>query len=127
MNSFMSWVGGKKALRDVVLARFPPYYERYIEVFGGAKNGATSVGASITFDDVMKLFYSVKSPYCKKAVWVLNEQTLKMLCKVKDSTGNYYILLINIKKRQNQEKIKDLAFLYYIFSIIDLRLDSNSS
>ena len=36
MNSFMSWVGGKKNLRDEVLARFPPYYERYIEVFGGA-------------------------------------------------------------------------------------------
>lgn len=36
MNSFMSWVGGKKALREAVLARFPPYYERYIEVFGGA-------------------------------------------------------------------------------------------
>ncbi len=36
MNSFMSWVGGKKALRNAVLARFPPYYERYIEVFGGA-------------------------------------------------------------------------------------------
>lgn len=36
MNSFMSWVGGKKALRDEILARFPPYYERYIEVFGGA-------------------------------------------------------------------------------------------
>ena len=32
----MSWVGGKKNLRDEVLARFPPYYERYIEVFGGA-------------------------------------------------------------------------------------------
>ena len=36
MNSFMSWVGGKKALRDAVLARFPPYSERYREVFGGA-------------------------------------------------------------------------------------------
>ncbi len=36
MNSFMSWVGGKKSLRDAVLARLPPYYERYIEVFGGA-------------------------------------------------------------------------------------------
>ena len=35
MNSFMSWVGGKKALRDMILARFPVYYERYIEVFGG--------------------------------------------------------------------------------------------
>lgn len=31
----MSWVGGKKALRDEVLERFPLFYERYIEVFGG--------------------------------------------------------------------------------------------
>ncbi len=36
MNSFMSWVGGKKALRDEILERMPLYYERYIEVFGGA-------------------------------------------------------------------------------------------
>lgn len=36
MNSFMAWVGGKKALRDEILARFPPDYKRYIEVFGGA-------------------------------------------------------------------------------------------
>lgn len=35
MNSFMSWVGGKKALRDEVISRFPLSYERYIEVFGG--------------------------------------------------------------------------------------------
>ncbi|HBR07488.1 MAG TPA: DNA methyltransferase [Clostridiales bacterium] len=31
----MSWIGGKKALRDMILPRFPLYYERYIEVFGG--------------------------------------------------------------------------------------------
>jgi len=31
----MSWVGGKKALREEVVRRFPLYYERYIEVFGG--------------------------------------------------------------------------------------------
>ncbi len=35
MNSFMSWVGGKKALREEIVKRFPLYYERYIEVFGG--------------------------------------------------------------------------------------------
>ncbi len=35
MNSFMSWVGGKKALREEVVRRFPLFYERYIEVFGG--------------------------------------------------------------------------------------------
>ena len=36
VNSFMAWVGGKKALRDEILARFPVSYTRYIEVFGGA-------------------------------------------------------------------------------------------
>lgn len=35
INSFMSWIGGKKALRDVIIRMFPYYYERYIEVFGG--------------------------------------------------------------------------------------------
>lgn len=35
MNSFLSWVGGKKALRDEILTRFPLGYTRYIEVFGG--------------------------------------------------------------------------------------------
>lgn len=36
MNSFMSWIGGKKALRAEIVKRFPLGYERYIEVFGGA-------------------------------------------------------------------------------------------
>ena len=31
----MSWVGGKKALRDLIVRLFPLSYERYIEVFGG--------------------------------------------------------------------------------------------
>jgi DNA adenine methylase len=35
INSFMSWIGGKKALRELIVSLFPLYYERYIEVFGG--------------------------------------------------------------------------------------------
>ena len=35
MNSFMSWIGGKKALRDEIISRFPTDCKRYIEVFGG--------------------------------------------------------------------------------------------
>lgn len=31
----MSWIGGKKALREIIIQRFPLNYERYIEVFGG--------------------------------------------------------------------------------------------
>ena len=35
INSFMSWIGGKKALRDEIGIRFPLDFSRYIEVFGG--------------------------------------------------------------------------------------------
>ncbi len=56
---------------------------------GGAENGATTSTANITFDDMIEVFYSLKSPYRKKAVWILNEQTIKILRKIKDSNGNY--------------------------------------
>lgn len=56
---------------------------------GGAEDGATTTGATITFDDVMELFYSLRSPYRKKAVWVLNDSTVKALRKLKDGNGNY--------------------------------------
>lgn len=36
MDSFISWIGGKKALRKKILKQFPPQYSRYMEVFGGA-------------------------------------------------------------------------------------------
>jgi len=35
MNSIISWVGGKKALRDMIYERMPKEFGRYIEVFGG--------------------------------------------------------------------------------------------
>ncbi|SFH20879.1 DNA adenine methylase [Desulfotomaculum arcticum] len=36
MNSFLSWIGGKRLLRAEIVKRFPPNFGRYIEVFGGA-------------------------------------------------------------------------------------------
>lgn len=36
MESFIGWIGGKRALRKTILGRFPQDYGRYIEVFGGA-------------------------------------------------------------------------------------------
>ena len=56
---------------------------------GGASDGVTTATANITFDDVMDLFYSLKAPYRKKAVWVLNDTTVKALRKLKDNNGNY--------------------------------------
>ena len=36
MNSFLSWVGGKRLLRKQITDRFPKEIDRYVEVFGGA-------------------------------------------------------------------------------------------
>lgn len=36
MNSFISWIGGKKLLKKKIIEQFPEHFERYIEVFGGA-------------------------------------------------------------------------------------------
>lgn len=58
-------------------------------VSGGAAEGTTTSTANITFDDVMDLFYAVKSTYRKKAAWVLNDTTVKALRKLKDNNGNY--------------------------------------
>ena len=36
MDSFITWVGGKKQLRKEIVKRFPENIDRYVEVFGGA-------------------------------------------------------------------------------------------
>ena len=36
MDSFISWIGGKKLLRKEICGRFPEDIEKYVEVFGGA-------------------------------------------------------------------------------------------
>lgn len=36
MNSFISWIGGKKLLKKKIIEQFPETFDRYIEVFGGA-------------------------------------------------------------------------------------------
>lgn len=58
-------------------------------VFVSAENSVTTSGTSITFDDVMDLYYSLRVPYRKNAVWLLNDTTVKALRKVKDGNGNY--------------------------------------
>ena len=36
MNSFITWIGGKKLLRNQIIELFPSNINRYVEVFGGA-------------------------------------------------------------------------------------------
>ncbi|MDV5977893.1 phage major capsid protein [Streptococcus canis] len=58
-------------------------------VFHTVTEGVTTAGNTITFDDVMDLYHSLKSPYRKNAVWILNDSTVKALRKLKDNNGNY--------------------------------------
>ena len=57
---------------------------------GGAEIGVTAASeTAITADELIDLFYSLKSPYRKKAIWVLNDRTIKAIRKLKDSNGQY--------------------------------------
>lgn len=56
---------------------------------GGAETGVTAANTTITFDDVMDLYYSLRAPYRNKAVWLLNDSTVKAIRKLKDGNGNY--------------------------------------
>jgi HK97 family phage major capsid protein len=57
---------------------------------GGAQIGVTAASATaITIDEVLDLFYSLKSPYRNKAVFVMNDATIKAIRKLKDGQGQY--------------------------------------
>ena len=57
---------------------------------GGAGVGITTASSTaITFDELMDLYYAVKSPYRKNAVFVTNDATVKVIRKLKDGNGQY--------------------------------------
>lgn len=57
---------------------------------GGASVGVTTASATaITIEELMDLFYSLKSPYRKNATWLTNDATVKAIRKLKDGSGNY--------------------------------------
>ena len=57
---------------------------------GGAQLGVTTAKPTeITADELLDLFYSLKAPYRKKAVFVMNDATVKAIRKLKDGTGQY--------------------------------------
>ena len=56
----------------------------------GAETGATAASATaVTFDDIFKLYYSLKSPYRAKASFLCNEELLLQLMTIKDGQGQY--------------------------------------
>ena len=54
---------------------------------GGADVGVTT--AALTYDDVVKLFFSVKPKYRRRGVWLMNDETAYALRTIKDADGNY--------------------------------------
>ena len=57
---------------------------------GGAEIGVTAAAENkVTFDEIFDLYYSLKSPYRKKADFLCNEALLLQLMKIKDKNDNY--------------------------------------
>jgi HK97 family phage major capsid protein len=57
---------------------------------GGAQIGVTAASATaLTIDEVLDLFYSLKAPYRNRAVFVMNDATVKAIRKLKDGQGQY--------------------------------------
>lgn len=57
---------------------------------GGAQLGVTAASqTAITADEILDLTYSLKAPYRKNAVYVMNDASIKAIRKLKDSNGQY--------------------------------------
>ena len=56
----------------------------------GAQVGVTAAAADkVTFNDIFKLYYSLKAPYRKKAQFLCSEAMVLQLMTLKDNNGNY--------------------------------------
>ncbi len=57
---------------------------------GGGTIGTTAAAATtITADEIIDLFYALRAPYRKNAVFIMNDATVKLIRKLKDNTGQY--------------------------------------
>ena len=57
---------------------------------GGAQTGVTAASeTAITSDEIIDLYHSLRAPYRKNAVWLLNDATVKVIRKLKDGNGQY--------------------------------------
>ncbi len=57
---------------------------------GGGQIGVTTTSATdITSDNIIDLVYSLKRPYRKNAKFIMNDQTIALIRKLKDENGQY--------------------------------------
>lgn len=51
--------------------------------------GAAGQTTSVTADDLIDLFHSLRPPYRQNAVWLMHDSTVKAISKLKDRNGQY--------------------------------------
>ena len=56
---------------------------------GGGQATAVTSGANISADDIISLVYTLKRPYRQNAKFILNDQTISSIRKLKDNNGAY--------------------------------------
>lgn len=56
---------------------------------GGISDVTTAKAADITADELIDLHYSLRAPYRARAVWLMNDATVKTVRKLKDNQGQY--------------------------------------
>lgn len=61
----------------------------FSETDGGEVGITTASATAITADEVINLYYSLRSPYRKKAVWLMNDATVNAIRLLKDKNGQY--------------------------------------
>lgn len=56
---------------------------------GGISDVTTAKATDITADELIDLHYSLRAPYRARAVWLMNDATVKTVRKLKDNQGQY--------------------------------------
>ena len=56
---------------------------------GSAELGVTTSAAKINFDEIVDLYYSLRAPYRRNAVFIMNDSTVRALRQLKNGNGDY--------------------------------------
>lgn len=70
--------------------------DRPVGILSSGELGITTTSASaITYDEVIKLYFSLKPEYREKAVFLMHDETAMQLRTLKDTAGNYLWNAVN--------------------------------
>lgn len=110
----MSWVGGKKALRDEIIAKFPSDYERYIEVFGG--------GGWVLFHKEPSRFevYNDFNPNLANLFRCVRDKPDELVDELRytlNSRTDFEYIRNTIKSKTDLPDIKKAAFFYQLIRV----------